>query len=193
MSKETQPIRLTTPFSLADLEPLRVGDQVHLNGVVLTGRDAAHKRMVEMLDRGEELPVSVDGQVIYYVGPTPAKPGQVIGSAGPTTANRMDAYAHRLMQLGLRGMIGKGSRGQDVLDAMQEYGCVYFAAIGGAGALLARSIKECSVLAWEELGTEAIHRLVVEDFPVVVINDIRGNDLYKQGRAPYDRTAAAAD
>lgn len=185
----SEPIRLTTPLSQKDVEALKIGDQVLLNGVILTGRDAAHKRMVEMLDRGEKLPVSVDGQVIYYVGPTPAKPGAVIGSAGPTTSNRMDAYAHRLMELGLRGMIGKGSRGRNVIEAMQKHGCVYFAAIGGAGALLARSIKESSVLAWPDLGTEAIHRLVVQDFPVVVINDVRGNDLYQEGRKEFDLSA----
>ncbi len=187
-----EPIRLTTPLSPADVKALKASDQVLLNGVLLTGRDAAHKRMVESLDRGEELPVALEGQVIYYVGPAPAKPGQVIGSAGPTTSNRMDAYAPRLMELGLRGMIGKGWRAQHVIEAMQKFGCVYFGAIGGTGALLARSIRESSVLAWEDLGTEAIRKLVVEDFPVVVVNDTFGNDLYVQGRAQYDRTATSS-
>lgn len=178
---------LTTPLKAEDLEALKAGDLVHLNGVLYTGRDAAHKRMVEALDRGEALPVDIEGQVIYFVGPTPAKPGQPIGSAGPTTSYRMDSYSPRLMELGLRGMIGKGNRSQEVRDAMVRHKCVYFASVGGAGALVAKRIKKADVVAYEDLGPEAIRRLEVEQFPVVVVNDVHGNDLYEMGVKQYAR------
>lgn len=150
-----------------------------LSGVVYTGRDAAHKRLFDLLQRGEDLPVDLRGQVIYYVGPTPTRPGQVIGSAGPTTSGRMDAYAPALIAYGLRGMIGKGMRGPAVIEAMKEHGAVYFAATGGAAALLARRIVSCEIVAYEDLGTEAIRRLIVEDFPVIVANDAHGGDVYR--------------
>ncbi len=179
-------VRLTTPLRDEDVEKLKVGDRVLLNGVIYTGRDAAHKRMVEALDRGEDLPFDVRGQVIYFVGPTPAKPGKPIGSAGPTTSYRMDPYSPRLIALGLKGMIGKGGRSQEVIEACVKYKCVYFGAIGGAGALLARQIKKAEVIAYEDLGPEAVRRLEVEDFPVIVVNDVYGNDLEKEGRKQYE-------
>ncbi len=179
---------LTTPLAVEDLEALQAGDLVHLNGVVYTGRDAAHKRLVESLDAGEELPIDVAGQVIYFVGPTPAKPGQPIGSAGPTTSYRMDSYSPRLMELGLRGMIGKGNRSKEVRDAMVRHKCVYFASVGGAGALVAKRIKTAEVVAYEDLGPEAIRRLEVEKFPVIVVNDVHGRDLYEIGVEQYART-----
>jgi len=171
---------LTTPLSAADLAPLRVGDRVLLNGVVYTARDAAHKRLVECIDRGEPLPFDPAGQVIYYVGPTPAPPGRPIGSAGPTTSYRMDRYAPRLIELGLKATIGKGQRSTEVVQAMITHGAVYFVAIGGAAALLARCIRSCQVIAYPELGPEAIHRLEVEAFPVFVGNDARGGDIYSR-------------
>jgi fumarate hydratase subunit beta len=177
--------RLTTPLSDADVESLHAGDRVRLSGVLLTGRDAAHKRLIDLLDAGQPLPVDVRGQVIYYVGPSPPRPGMVIGSAGPTTGGRMDSYAPKLMGLGLKGMIGKGARSLPVREAMQQYKCVYFGAVGGAGALLSKYIKSAEIIAYEDLGTEAIRRLVVEDFPVIVINDAHGNDLYEEGRKQY--------
>ncbi len=179
-------IRLTTPLSDEDVEKLKIGDRVLLNGVIYTGRDAAHKRMVEALDKGEELPFDVKGQVIYFVGPAPAKPGKPIGSAGPTTSYRMDPYSPRLIALGLKGMIGKGGRSKEVIDACVKYKCVYFGAIGGAGALLAKQIKKAEVIAYEDLGPEAVRRLEVEDFPVIVVNDVYGNDLEKEGRKQYE-------
>ncbi|AEG14942.1 Fe-S-containing hydro-lyase [Desulfofundulus sp. TPOSR] len=178
-------IRLTTPLTDEVVEKLRIGQRVLLNGILYTARDAAHKKMVELLDRGEELPIPIKGQVIYYVGPSPAKPGRVIGSAGPTTSGRMDPYAPRLIALGLKGMIGKGKRSPEVIKAMKQYKAVYFAAVGGAAALLARAIKSCRVVAYPELGPEAIHELVVEDFPVIVVNDILGGDLYEEGVKIY--------
>ncbi len=178
-------IRLTTPLTDKDVEQLKVGDTVLLSGVIYTGRDAAHMRMVASLDKGEELPFDVKGQVIYFVGPAPAKPGWAIGSAGPTTSYRMDAFSPRLIELGLKGMIGKGGRAQEVVDACVKYKCVYFGAVGGAGALLAKSIKKAEVIAYEDLGPEAVRRLEVEDFPVVVVNDVYGNDLEKEGRKQY--------
>lgn len=178
---------LTTPLADTDIESLRAGDRVCLSGVLLTGRDAAHKRLVELFDAGQPLPIDVRGQVIYYVGPSPPRPGMVIGSAGPTTSGRMDSYAPKLMALGLKGMIGKGNRSQAVREAMKQQKCVYFGAVGGAGALLSKHIKSAEVLAYEDLGTEAIRRLVVEDFPVIVIDDVYGNDLYEAGRKQYER------
>jgi fumarate hydratase subunit beta len=158
-----------------------------LNGVIYTGRDAAHKRLFDLLQEKKPLPIDLKGQVIYYVGPAPAKPGQVIGSAGPTTSGRMDAYSPKLMEMGLKGMIGKGMRKKDVVEAMKKYKAVYFAATGGAGALLAKAIKKAQVVAYEDLGPEAINRLEVEDFPVIVVNDTKGNDLYEEGARKYAR------
>jgi fumarate hydratase subunit beta len=179
------PISITTPLSEKDLESLRIGDKVLLNGVIFTGRDAAHKRLFDLIQQGKELPIDVRGQVIYYVGPAPAKPGQAIGSAGPTTSYRMDAFSPKLMELGLKGMIGKGNRSKEVIGAMKKYKAVYFGATGGAGALIAKSIKKAEIVAYEDLGPEAIRRLEVEDFPVVVINDTKGNDLYEEGAKKY--------
>ncbi|MDM8000025.1 MAG: Fe-S-containing hydro-lyase, partial [Dehalococcoidia bacterium] len=167
-------IKLTTPLTDTDLRGLHAGDGVLLSGTVYTARDAAHLRMFELLREGKPLPLDLAGQVIYYVGPAPARPGRVIGSAGPTTSGRMDAYAPALMKNGLKGMIGKGARSRPVVEAMKKYGAVYFGATGGAGALLARCIKKAEVLAYEDLGPEAIRRLEVEDLPLVVINDVYG-------------------
>ena len=183
----SQPIRLKTPLSNADVEKLKAGDKVLLNGVIYTGRDAAHKRLFDLLKEGKPLPIDIKGQVIYYVGPAPAKPGQAIGSAGPTTSGRMDAYSPKLMEIGLKGMIGKGMRKKEVVEAMKKYKAVYFEATGGAGALLAKAIKKAQVVAYEDLGPEAVTRLEVEDFPVIVVNDTKGNDLYQQGMQQYAR------
>ena len=183
----SQPIRLKTPLTNADVEKLKAGDKVFINGVIYTGRDAAHKRLVDLLQEGKPLPVDLKGQVIYYVGPAPAKPGQPIGPAGPTTSGRMDAYSPKLMEIGLKGMIGKGMRKKEVVEAMTKYKAVYFAATGGAGALLAKAIKKADVVAYEDLGPEAITRLEVVDFPVIVVNDTKGNDLYQQGMQQYAR------
>lgn len=181
-------IRVTTPLTDDDVVKLNAGDQVLLSGPLLTGRDAAHKRLCDLIDKGAELPIDVRGQVIYFVGPSPAKPGKPIGSAGPTTSYRMDAYSPKLIQRGLKGMVGKGSRGREVVDAMVKYKCVYFAATGGAAALLAKTVKSAEILAYEDLGPEAIRKLIVEDFPVVVINDCRGRDLYEEGRKQFERS-----
>jgi fumarate hydratase subunit beta len=178
MSKQ---IRLTTPLSDGDVENLKIGDKVLLNGVLLTGRDAAHKRLFDLIKNGKDLPVDIKGQVIYYVGPTPAKPGNPIGSAGPTTSYRMDPYAPTLIELGLKGMIGKGNRSQEVIESMKKHKAVYFGATGGAGALIAKRIKKAKIVAYEDLGPEAIRILEVEDFPVTVVNDCNGNDLYREG------------
>jgi fumarate hydratase subunit beta len=167
------------------LKELKAGDNVLLTGVIYVARDAANKRLVEALDQGTPLPFYIKGQTIYFMGPTPARPGQPIGSAGPTTSGRMDAYSPRLMAEGLKGMIGKGMRSQAVKDAMKKYKAVYLAAIGGAGALISKRIKKAEVVAYEELGAEAIRRLEVEDFPATVINDIYGGDLYQEGKARY--------
>lgn len=183
MAKQT--VRLRTPLSEEDVAGLHAGDRVLLNGIIYAARDAAHKRMVETLDRGEPLPFDPAGQVVYYMGPTPAKPGQAIGSAGPTTSYRMDAYAPRLMEAGLKGMIGKGERSHEVIEAMQRYHCVYFAAIGGAGALISKCIVAARLVAYEELGPEAVRELQVVDLPVFVINDIYGGDAYTLGREQY--------
>ena len=175
------------PLPLTDetLKDLRAGDNILLTGVMYVGRDAAHKRLVEVLDQGKSLPFDIKGQTVYFMGPSPAKPGKPIGAAGPTTSGRMDAYSPRLIAEGLKGMIGKGMRSQAVKDAMKKYKAVYLAAIGGAGALIAKSIKKSEVIAYEELGAEAIRRLEVEDFPVTVINDIYGGDLYQEGKVRY--------
>ena len=182
-----KPRRVCTPLQEKDINELRAGDEVLLTGVVYTARDAAHRRMVEALDKGSELPFNPQGQVVYFTGPSPARPGQIIGSAGPTTSYRMDAYSPRLMEEGLKGMIGKGSRSQIVKDAMKRYRAVYFAAIGGAGALMSRAIKKAEIIAYHDLGTEAVRRLEVEDFPVTVINDVYGGDLYQKGKTKYRR------
>jgi len=179
------PLRLQTPLTDADLDPLRIGDRVSLSGPIYTARDAAHKRLVDLIERDTDLPFDLAGQVIYYVGPTPAPPGRTIGAAGPTSSYRMDAYAPALMVRGLKGMIGKGARSQAVKTAMQQFKAVYFAAIGGAGALIARSILEAVQIAYSDLGTEAVRRLEVLDFPVIVANDIHGGDLYTEGVAAY--------
>lgn len=181
--------KISTPLDPGVAASLRCGERVLLTGVVFTGRDAAHKKMTEALERGESLPFQLEGQVIYFVGPAPAPPGKVIGSAGPTTSGRMDAYSPCLLAKGLKGMIGKGLRSQEVIQAIQEHGAVYFGAIGGAGALLASCIKESEVIAYPELGTEAVHRLVIEDFPVVVLIDSQGGNLYETGRKEYRRDA----
>jgi fumarate hydratase subunit beta len=158
---------------------------VLISGVIYTGRDAAHKRLTDLIQAGESLPFDIKGQIIYYVGPSPPKPGRPVGAAGPTTSYRMDAYAPELIRLGLKGMIGKGARNQQVKDAMAEFKAVYFAAIGGAGALMAQAIKKAEIVAYEDLGPEAIRRLEVEEFPVIVVNDVRGNDLYEEGVKQY--------
>jgi len=178
-------LNIKTPLDEETIKKLKAGDQVFITGVIYTARDSAHKRMVETLDKGEKLPLDIMNQTIYYMGPSPARPGQAIGSAGPTTSGRMDSYAPRLMSIGLKGMIGKGNRSQAVKDAIKEYKAVYFAAIGGAGALISKSIKKAEVIAYDDLGAEAIRCLEVENFPATVINDIYGNDLYEQGKATY--------
>jgi len=177
--------KATLPLTDETLKEFKAGDNVLLNGVMYVGRDAAHKRLVETLDQGKPLPFDIKGQTIYFMGPSPARPGQPIGAAGPTTSGRMDAYSPRLMAEGLNGMIGKGMRSQAVKDAIKKYKAIYFAAIGGAGALISKSIKKSEVIAYEELGAEAIRRLEVEDFPVTVVNDIYGGDLYEEGKAKY--------
>ena len=176
---------IRSPLDEETIKKLKSGDRVFITGVIYAARDAAHKRMVEALDKGERLPFDITNQTIYYMGPTPARPGQVIGSAGPTTSGRMDSYAVSLIAAGLRGMVGKGKRSQAVKDAIKKYKAVYFAAIGGAGALISKSIKKAEVIAYEDLGVEAIRRLEVENFPATVINDIYGGDLYEQGRTKY--------
>ena len=178
---------LTTPLTDDNVARLQIGDRVLLNGVLYTARDAAHARMVTLLEQGKELPIDVRGQVIYFAGPSPTKPGRVIGSVGPTTSYRMDPYSPMLIAKGLKGMIGKGSRSPEVIDTMRRYGCVYFGATGGAAALLARAVKKAEVVAYEDLGPEAIRRLEVENFPVVVVNDVQGRDLYQEGREQYSR------
>lgn len=178
-------IEVNTPLSQEVVKTLKAGDMVNINGIIYTARDAAHRRMTEMLERGEDLPFDLHNQVIYYVGPCPAKPGHVIGSAGPTTSSRMDAYAPELIKRGLKGMIGKGLRSDSVIDAMIQYGAVYLGAIGGAGALIAKSIIEEEVIAFPELGAEAVRKLRVKDFPVTVIIDSFGNNLYEAGKAKY--------
>jgi len=177
--------KITSPMDPEVLAGLKAGDQVLISGVLYVARDAAHKRMVEAIDRGEDLPFDVKGQTIYYMGPSPARPGDVIGAAGPTTSGRMDAYAPRLMEIGLKGMIGKGARTRPVLDAIRKHGAVYFAGIGGAGALISKCIKKAEVIAYEELGAEALRRIEVTDFPATVINDMYGGNLYEAGKAKF--------
>lgn len=176
---------ITLPLDPQVIEELRAGDLVTLTGVIYTARDAAHHRLIEAMDCGEELPFDIRGQTIYYMGPTPSKPGQVIGAAGPTTSGRMDIYTPRLLAAGLKGMIGKGSRSSEVKDAIKKHKAIYFAAIGGTGALIAKSIKKAEVIAYEDLVPEAIMRLEVESFLAIVINDTHGGDLYADGMAKY--------
>ena len=178
-------IKITAPLTREKARELKAGDSVLISGVIYTARDAAHKRLCELVAQGKELPIDIKDSVIYFVGPTPAKPGEVIGSAGPTTSYRMDAYSPTLIGLGQTGMIGKGKRGPEVIEAMKEHGAVYFGAIGGLGALLSKCIKKAEIVAYEDLGAEAIRRLEVEDFPVVVIIDSEGNNLYETGRREY--------
>ena len=178
-------VKITTPLTREAVRELKAGDSCLISGVIYTARDAAHKRLCELVEAGKELPMDVKDSIIYFVGPTPAKPGQAIGSAGPTTAYRMDAYSPTMIQQGLTGMIGKGKRGPEVISAMKEYGAVYFGAIGGCGALLSKCIKKAEIIAYEDLGAEAIRRLEVEDFPAIVIIDSEGNNLYETGRAAY--------
>jgi fumarate hydratase subunit beta len=182
--------KITSPMSEDVIKGLKAGDQVLISGVVYVGRDAAHKRLVEALDRGDKLPFEVRGQTIYYMGPSPTKPGKVIGSAGPTTSGRMDAYTPRMLEAGLKAMIGKGLRSSEVKEAIKKHQAVYLASTGGAAALIAKSITKSQVIAYEELGPEAILRLEVKDFPAVVINDCHGGDLYQEGKAKYARSVA---
>jgi fumarate hydratase subunit beta len=179
-------IKLTPPLTDEVVMTLKAGDRVVITGTIFTARDMAHKSMVEAHNKGVELPFDPRGQILYYTGPTPAPPGKPIGSAGPTTSYRMDKYTPLLLELGLKGMIGKGPRGQAVKDAIRKYKAVYFAAIGGAGALISKTIKKAEVIAYPELGTEAIMRLDVEDFPAIVVNDVHGEDLYRVGVEEYD-------
>lgn len=180
---------ITTPLDETAVKQLRAGDSVLIKGVIYAARDAAHRRLVETLDRGEKPPFDLKGQVIYYLGPAPARPGQIIGSAGPTTSGRMDACAIRLMNEGIRGMIGKGHRSDSVKDALKKYKAVYLAAIGGAGAMIAKRILKSEIIAYDDLGAEAVRRLEVVDFPAIVINDIYGGDLYIEGRAYWSGKA----
>jgi fumarate hydratase subunit beta len=183
-------VKLVPPLADADVVQLEIGDQVLVSGVIYTARDAAHKRLLEMLAAGQKLPVDLKGQILYYVGPSPARPGKVIGAAGPTTSYRMDSYAPTLIKMGLKAMIGKGKRSPEVIAAMQKYKAVYLGATGGAGALISQCIKEAQVVAFPELGPEAIHQLVVKDLPTIVINDCQGRDLYEVGVKQYRRQAS---
>ena len=178
-------IKIKAPMTREEARNLKAGDSCLLSGVIYAARDAAHKRLCGLVERGEALPIDLKDSVIYFVGPTPARPGQVIGSAGPTTSYRMDAYSPTLIALGQTGMIGKGKRGPEVVEAMKQHGAVYFGAIGGCGALLGQCIKKSELVAYEDLGAEAIRRLEVEDFPVIVVIDSEGNNLYETGRAAY--------
>jgi fumarate hydratase subunit beta len=180
-------IDVRLPLTDEIIEKLHAGDHVRLTGIIYTARDAAHKRLIEALDKGDPLPVDIRGQVIYYVGPTPARPGRVIGAAGPTTSMRLNPYTPRLLEHGLKGVIGKGGRDRAVREAFKRRKAVYFLAVGGTGALLSKRVKSAEVVAYEDLGTEAIRRLEVEDFPAVVVNDMYGDDLLEQGKARYQR------
>lgn len=181
-------IHLTTPLTDDDIIKLRIGDRVFINGIIYTARDAAHKRLIELIQQNKELPFDIRNQIIYYVGPSPARPDRPIGSCGPTTSYRMDVYTPMLLAKGLKATIGKGNRSEEVIGAMRQFKAVYFAATGGAAALLAKAVKKAEVIAYEDLGAEAIMRLEVENFPVMVANDIYGNDLYREGVAKYART-----
>ena len=176
-------IKLNTPLNTSDIAKLKIGDEVYLNGIIYTARDAAHKKLDDLIKAKKPLPLPLKGNVIYYVGPTPKRPSRVIGSAGPTSSYRMDKFTPKLLSLGLRATIGKGERTDDVVKAMKKYKAIYLAAIGGAGALISKCIKKCEVIAYPELGPEAIYKLKVENLPVIVINDIKGNDLYRKAKA----------
>lgn len=176
---------ITLPLTKEKAQSLKAGDRVYLTGVIYTSRDAGHKRMCEAIEKGEKLPFDTEDATIYYVGPTPAKPGEIIGSAGPTTSGRMDAYAPTMMSVGARGMIGKGARLPEVVEAMKKYSGVYFGAIGGAGALISKCIKKAELIAYEDLGAEALRKLYVENMPLTVIIDCEGNNLYEIGRREY--------
>lgn len=178
---------ITSPLMDDDIADLRIGDAVHINGIMYTARDAAHKRLVQLIDAGEDLPIHLEGQIIYYAGPTPAKPGKVIGSAGPTTSGRMDPYTPKLIEKGLKGMVGKGIRGQNVVEAMKKWKAVYLAATGGAAALIAQSIKSVEIVAYEDLGAEAIRKLEVAQFPAIVVQDTYGGNLYEEGVQRFRR------
>jgi fumarate hydratase subunit beta len=177
--------RIKLPLTVEAIQELRVGEAVLLNGPLISARDAAHKRLIAALDAGNALPVALQGETIYYVGPSPTSPGRIIGSAGPTTSGRMDSYTPRLLELGIKGMIGKGQRTSEVIQAMVRFGAVYFAALGGAGALIAQAIKQAEIIAYPDLGPEAIHRMIVADFPAIVAIDAQGTDLYQTGRLKY--------
>jgi fumarate hydratase subunit beta len=181
------PIRLAAPLSKQEIEPLRTGDVVRLNGVIYIARDAAHARMKTAIEAGDPLPLDPEGNIVYYSGPAPARPGRTLGPAGPTTASRMDPYAPLLIERGLRGMIGKGVRSEPVIESMRKHGCVYFGAVEGTAALLADCVREAEVIAYDDLGAEAVRRLFVEEFPVVVVNDLYGGDLYREGRERWRR------
>ena len=181
---------LRTPLSDADVQSLKAGDRVRISGVIYTARDAAHGRLAPLVEKGEPLPIDVKGQIIYYTGPSPARPGDVVGSIGPTTASRMDKFTPALMALGLKGTIGKGYRGQPVKDALKQHKAVYFGSIGGAGAVLSEFVKKADIVAYEDLGTEAIRRLEVDGFPVIVLYDCHGGDLYQEGQKVYARDKA---
>jgi len=176
---------LETPFSDKDIEPLRSGDRVRLSGCLYTARDAAHRRLMELIEAGKELPIPIEGQVLYYVGPSLTPPGRVIGSAGPTSSYRMDLYTPKFLEMGLKGMIGKGKRSKEVIEAMVKHKAVYLTTVGGAGALMARSVREARVVAYEELGPEAIRELRVERMLTIVVNDTLGNDLYTEGKKKF--------
>jgi fumarate hydratase subunit beta len=178
---------VTTPLTDADVQALKAGDRVRITGVIYTARDAAHARLFPLIEKGEKLPIDIKGAIIYYTGPSPARPGDVVGSIGPTTASRMDKFTPALLQHGLKGTIGKGYRGQPVKDALRQHRGVYFGGIGGAGAVLSAYVKKLEVVAYEDLGTEAIRRLEVEGFPVIVLNDCHGGDLYADGQKQYAR------
>jgi len=181
---------VVTPLSDADVTSLKAGDRVRISGVIYTARDAAHGRLLPLIEKGEPLPIDVKGQIIYYTGPSPARPGSVIGSVGPTTASRMDKFTPSLLKLGLKGTIGKGYRGQPVKDALEQYKGVYFGAIGGAGAVLSEFVRKAEIVAYEDLGTEAIRRLEVDGFPAIVLYDCHGGDLYQDGQKIYAREDA---
>jgi fumarate hydratase subunit beta len=178
---------MTTPLKPEDVDKLRAGDKVNLNGFIYTARDAAHKKLVDLIKEGKPIPLPLDGEIIYYVGPSPTPPGKPIGSAGPTTSGRMDPYAPILIERGLRGMIGKGERAAGVVEAMQKFGAVYFAATGGAAALLSKRIVKAEIIAYPELASEAISKLTVENFPVIVAQDRYGGNIYKEGQKKYAR------
>ncbi len=180
-------VKLTTPLKTEDTEKLEVGDKVLISGEIYTARDLAHKRLLDMIDAGEKSPFEMEGSIIYYVGPAPTKPGQVINSCGPTTSYRMDPYTEQMLELGAKGFIGKGNRAPYIVEALKKHKAVYMAATGGAAALIAKAVKGNETIAFEDLGAEAIRRLTVEDFPATVVNDVNGNDLYQQGIAKYAR------